>query len=541
MNTRIAILLGALLLLGCSAALGCKDNDQTGTALTPGDASAGTDLDESTDAASTDSPDLPTPDEVVDPPADEGAAPDEDVVYDDGESFACLEQKCDLKACLDTAECAAAADCVGECSTTACAQGCVAEAAPPFKGLIQSLVDCGALQSCFADGSGLPGCGDDQCGEGETKINCPEDCSPWGDADKVYACVLASCQVGNCVNFGGCDAGLKCVAGCEEPACTNDCVEGSPGQVQGFLEGIVECAITQLCLPPGAGAQCGNGQCEAGEDSINCSKDCGEPPPGYACLLETCPVGNCPGFQTCNEALLCMAECETSDCTVGCIEAGPSAGLDLLIAVGACGPKNGCMGKNAAPPAADCGNGKCDLGEDVFSCFADCQPPASDCGNGVCDAGESIAGCPADCDASGFSCVNACGDFAENEKCHCSDACKEFGNCCSDYVALCDGGADCGNASCDEPETALNCPQDCNADAWSCLLGQCQAGGCAGANFCSQALACIAACPNSECGAGCLAGQPEQNIPFLNDYMACATEQGCYSTSEQEPDTDPAQ
>ncbi|WP_338871465.1 hypothetical protein [Myxococcus stipitatus] len=43
-----------------------------------------------------------------------------------------------------------------------------------------------------------------------------------------------------------------------------------------------------------------------------------------------------------------------------------------------------------------CGDGRCGLMEDAFTCPPDCVP-ASQCGDGVCDTGEDEAVCPSDC------------------------------------------------------------------------------------------------------------------------------------------------
>ena len=102
---------------------------------------------------------------------------------------------------------------------------------------------------------------------------------------------------------------------------------------------------------------CGDGTCDAGEDTCNCAGDCGAPPsfeePGVNCAdgLDN----DCDG----------QADCADVNC----------------FADAACGPS--------------CGNGVCEAGEDCNTCSSDClsktSGPASGrycCGNGVLEAAE---------------------------------------------------------------------------------------------------------------------------------------------------------
>jgi hypothetical protein len=79
-----------------------------------------------------------------------------------------------------------------------------------------------------------------------------------------------------------------------------------------------------------------------------------------------------------------------------------------------------------------CGNGLCEpeANEDLLVCGADCGPWAGEqCGNGTCDQDESGITCPADC---------------------------EPGRYFSPIIP-----ALCGNGVCDPTESALNCSEDC--------------------------------------------------------------------------------
>jgi len=118
---------------------------------------------------------------------------------------------------------------------------------------------------------------------------------------------------------------------------------------------------------------CGDGSCDAGEDECSCAADCGGPG------AEICDDGvdnDCDG----------LADCDDDLCSGDPI---------------ACPP----------PPAAFCGDGSCDDGEDRCGCPVDCgAPPASEsaCSNGEDDDCDGLVDvldgdCPA-CKADGEKC-----------------------------------------------------------------------------------------------------------------------------------------
>ncbi len=83
------------------------------------------------------------------------------------------------------------------------------------------------------------------------------------------------------------------------------------------------------------------------------------------------------------------------------------------------------------------------------------------CGNGVCQGSETLATCPADCQVAGpckvdgncksgevclqgvckakaaDSCVGLCGIYTSGNACQCDSSCGSYGDCCSDYPAVC--------------------------------------------------------------------------------------------------------
>ncbi|MFT5430247.1 MAG: hypothetical protein ACI9OJ_000920, partial [Myxococcota bacterium] len=433
----------------------------------------------------------------------------------DGPSYDCMVEKCPAEACLDLPECAAAWDCLGDCNTIACAEACTALAPPPFQGAVQNALECGVAALCFSAGSGLDTCGNGMCDEGETLLNCTNDCSVFGDQELAFECILENCSVGNCLQGDNCSFGLKCMAPCTDISCTNACLNAvNGGGTRNFLASVVLCAVEAECMPPAAGPICGNASCEFGESKLSCPDDCGVAPPGYVCMLETCDVSFCPSFNSCNNALECLGQCEDAQCSKQCIENGPNQAAGLLLSIGQCGAQNDCMPEAAFPPNPECGNTTCDVDETIANCPADCSVSSELCGNGQCDLGESPEGCAADCDPLGGTCAAGCGLIDETAPCHCVEACEGFGSCCADY----------------EPECA----------AHVCILENCDgATGCAAAQFCSVALSCISKCDSSECAQVCKEGQPEANLEFLDGYIACSDSSGCMALNTPDPDPTP--
>lgn len=330
---------------------------------------------------------------------DAGTDPDPGPTLGEGPSYKCLVESCKTSACMDVPECALAADCAADCNTIACAEACVKSAPPPFKGVVGDLVICGAKAACFAGGSGLEHCGDDDCTEEETVISCPSDCGIAGHPDKIYECIVASCQLNFCVNKQKCNAALQCITACTDSACTAECIQQNTGQGTGQLINAVKCGITAGCLPPEAGATCGDGKCELSEGPMDCPKDCGEPTPGYKCLLDGCASGFCVNSPTCNNVLVCLGLCTDGACSQACLDKASPQSKEFLFESLQCAVDAGCMPASALPPV--CGDGTCDANEGSAICPDDC-PKVPVCGDGDCDPGEETASsethCPKDCE-----------------------------------------------------------------------------------------------------------------------------------------------
>jgi len=436
-------------------------------------------------------PDPETPDPETPDPEQPTAQPDPDPEpAKPGPNYGCLTNECTVDKCLEQPDCATTLDCMGHCDSYDCAMECREKAAPPFKGVINDVIDCGVAVDCLSGGPPPP------------------------TPQEAYQCIAGSCGIGNCGNWQPCAAAVQCMASCKTKDCTVKCIDNAPGQVKGFLATLVGCAVENGCVPKSAGPQCGDDLCELGESMLTCSDDCGEPSPGYACIAEKCEGGQCMVYESCNAALMCIGDCKDSACTAKCISDGPGQATEYLADIAVCAVDGGCIPEAAKPQPAECGNGVCDVGESLFDCFQDCKPGDEACGNGVCDPGESIEGCGQDCNPDGASCSGSCNQAIDGGPCHCDGACVEFGNCCGDYVSVCKGDG---------------------KPAWQCLIDECEATGCANANKCSEALSCIAKCGDEDCAAACMEGQPEQNIPYLEAYIECGFSAGCIEEEPIEP------
>jgi len=105
--------------------------------------------------------------------------------------------------------------------------------------------------------------------------------------------------------------------------------------------------------------QCNNnGNCDFGENSLNCPNDC-------KCGNGACDIGETPEN--------CPSDCTANPCNSnGTCDVGEDF--------------------TNCPADCSCGNGVCDAGEDFGNCSVDCS-----CGNGTCDSGETPENCSIDC------------------------------------------------------------------------------------------------------------------------------------------------
>ncbi len=279
---------------------------------------------------------------------------------------------------------------------------------------------------------------------------------------------------------------VKETAGCD-PACTADqtCTDGvcvdkikDPAVCGNAIcdDGETEASCPADCTGGGNGTPvCGNGTCETGETAADCPADCGG-----------------GGTQDCSTIHDCLDDCTQTDnaCIAGCTDQGTTEAQAQLEAFMICQQNAGCAGDAACieeacaaevaacfggAPAAVCGNGQCEAGEDQNNCAADCAGGGPVCGNGQCEAGEDQNNCAADCGG---------------------------------------GGPVCGNGQCEAGESAANCPQDCG-------------GG--GGLTCAQIFDCLQTnnCQDEACIMGCYdQGDPAAQAGFMA-IAQCFQNSGC--------------
>lgn len=246
----------------------------------------------------------------------------------------------------------------------------------------------------------------------------------WTILGLISFCLAAGCtpDLGDAPFL--CNAGSpKCPAGytCNESSniCVPDgaCPEGVPG-----------CEESDASPLP----SCGNATCEPaeGEDCMTCEDDCG---PCVGCGDGTCD------FKTGETCKSCVDDCGACECGNDRCDVGED--------------ENNCPEDCAEGPR--CGNGACEQGETESNCPLDCA--VSKCGNGQCDAGETEITCPDDCKTE--TCGNGQCDVGENNS-----------SCPQD----CPPQPLCGDGRCESPETAQSCPQDCQTS--DCGNGTCEPG-----------------------------------------------------------------
>ncbi|MBU1239157.1 hypothetical protein KKF84_17305 [Myxococcota bacterium] len=302
-------------------------------------------------------------------------------------------------------------------------------------------------------------CGNGTCDAGEDGLSCPGDCLPTG----------WTCYAGF-YGDGDCDCGCGVLdSDCADSADTS-CVYCDACSPTTTCEAVVNDTQNWLCEVP---AVCGDGTCDAGEDSTSCPADCPVVP---VCGDGTCDAGedstSCPedcvptGW-TCTASWYGDGDC---DCGCGVLDTDCADSADTSCDYcGACTSDSDCITyvndtQNwLCEVPAVCGDGTCDAGEDSTSCPEDCVPAGWTCpigwyGDSACDCG--CGGLDTDCTDSADTSCDYC------------DACTGSGDCTT-YVNdtenwLCEAPATCGNGTCDAGEDGASCPVDCVPTGWIC-------------------------------------------------------------------------
>ena len=339
-------------------------------------------------------------------------------------------------------------------------------------------------------------CGDGVCSTSETASSCPSDC---------YTCAAESWR---CVNKTECESNghLWCGSGCY--------------------------AAGTLCE---TGTICGNGTCETGETSTNCSADCKQ-------STAQCGNGVCESGETSSS---CAADCKTSSTACdsdGVCESGESSG--------SCPSDCSTYGGNGT---MNCGTGWT-YSSTFNSCVRDgvtCSNPTacSECPSGSGTSGSKWCqmdndGCPTGCQENTWD-TGGCGSYSSKSGCEAVSNCYwkestgDWSSYCyyqtyvCDYDAVCEsgesatqcgdcssgsgsgsgnwsGGSSCNNnGTCETGETNQGCSSDCTFGVNNtCGNGTCEAGEDTGN--------CSPDCGGSSsyCGNGfCESGETASNCP----------------------------
>lgn len=460
-----------------------------------------------------------------------------DGLCSDREDERTCPQDCGEPGCGD-GECGVGEDvasCPVDCLPKTCALKCGVfdEQAP-----CQCDAECEMYGDCCEDkdtACAIPECGDDVCADGESTVSCPKDCPP-----------EVVCGDGECAD------GESCPGDCDPPTCKDICatyVEGAACQCDNQCIGFGDCCgdYGALCLPPEA---CGDGECATMEDPKGCPADCGTLAP-IDCLKTKCPTLACASDPACIPGLECIAACTDLTCGLVCALSASGKWQTELAVAGSCAETKGCL---ASPPA--CGDATCNGDETHESCPDDCPPPAQ-CGDGTCAESESLETCPEDCtpapvcgdgtcdegedgvcklDCAKDTCAGYCDTFTDGAPCQCDASCLGYGDCCSDFTALCVPPSTCGDGACETLETPKSCPGDCGAlTPFVCLETKCPSTVCIGDIACKPHLECLAACADELCRLKCQLAAPDAVEPVLESLSVCADAQGCYDPPPVDP------
>ncbi len=200
------------------------------------------------------------------------------------------------------------------------------------------------------------------------------------------------------------------------------------------------CRIDQQHCMGGEG--CGNNICEPGEYDEGCVEDCWSQDcwDGYCQYWENIDFcsEDCSGPIICGNGVREHGEdCDGDDLggtTCEALGRGPGfltcAGDCMIIAAGCAGI---------------CGDGFCELGEDIGNCAVDCHN--NSCGDGTCDNWENDVTCPSDCQPITW----------------CGNGIQEMGEECDGFDL---GGWTCQAAS--HAPGDLQCNSNCGLDLYSC-------------------------------------------------------------------------
>ena len=417
-------------------------------------------------------------------------------------------------------------------------------------------------------------CGDDVCDEDENVFSCRDDC----DAPDWVACLGVECTdaFAACTELDDCTAVLSCMLDCDEDGCIQDCVAGATGAASFIVEGALECGREAECFgdvpqPPAADSCVGLCGEFVDDKPCGCDTDCvtfgdccddyedlcvedtggGGPVDVEQCVQDECggELSTCFDTDGCVMVIECANECEGQgqDCIVQCIGDVSQAALQAAQQLRQCVVDNCTEGGGP-----ECGDGDCDGDETPTNCPADCE--GGDPGGGLVGCLEEMCGSEvAACDSTPecqpvLDCLDGCADGDQG----CQFECAQLGGFNGEAIALATcsfgsgclagggggGGPECGDGSCDDGESADNCPEDCDdggggggASAFECLVEECgdAISDCLADEECAPVVECAQDCDpdDTDCLTGCA-----QLAGFNGNAIAigtCGFSAGCFS------------
>lgn len=235
-------------------------------------------------------------------PCEECVCAQDDFCCTDSWDSSCVSEcsSCGGSACGDN-QCDGAEDsssCPNDCPTFSfCGDGICSPATaddPTGESCTDCPKDCGTCSGPAAT------CGDGKCNTNEQCATCPQDCGACSKScGEPAGCGGCGCEATVCAEDPYCCStkwDSTCVSECKAtgkdgPTCPVDkCGDG----VCSGSESCNSCELDCGACP----AVCDNGKCEAGEDKVNCAKDCG------------CGNGECDPDET-------LTTCK-EDCSLGC-------------------------------------------------------------------------------------------------------------------------------------------------------------------------------------------------------------------------------
>ena len=362
---------------------------------------------------------------------------------------------------------------------------------------------------------------------------------------------LAAAACGTTAGGGG-GGGVQTVGGAPSTACNaavhnEGCFNGKRVKCDaaGTWVEIAACGTGQYCaeLADPAAPNTGKKVSECKDIPVNTVADAGgtggdavadavadagpkkTPAEEVTCTQQKCPseFAACMAYAPCATLMSCVKLCTDETCADACGAKMPQNDekvFGLIIALGTCGEKTGCIVDEPVTQPS-CGDGKCDDAETPTTCPADCKVDGPKCGDEKCEAGETATSCPSDCKADGPKCGNEQCETGETPA-TCPADCKVDGPKCGNEKCEsgetpascpsdCQSAGKCGDGQCVSPESATTCLIDCDSTYSAevyCAKTKCasQYAACANAPACLAGVECLAKCEKADAGTSCAQG-----------------------------------